>query len=103
MTWQITQKPAYLADFIELSRDLQQSVINGLRELEQDLITPRGNTIKKMKGYTNVYRYRLGDFRLLYAASLEAQMINLLAIGPRGSVYERFNFPEWDAPETAVS
>lgn len=102
MTWQITQKPAYLADFIELSRDLQQSVINGLRELEQDPITPRGNTIKKMKGYTNVYRYRLGDFRLLYAASLEAQMINLLAIGPRGSVYERFNFPEWDAPETAV-
>ncbi len=101
--WQITQKPAYLADFIELNRDLQQAVIAALKELEQDPITPRGDTIKKMKGYENVYRYRLGDFRLLYAANLAARMINLLAIGPRGSVYQRFNFPGWDAPETAVA
>ena len=58
-----------------------------LQELEQDPITPRSNTIKKMKGYTNVYRYRLGDFRLLYAAELNARMIQLLAIASRGTVY----------------
>lgn len=102
MSWQITQKPAYVADFVELNKNLQQAVVSALQELEQDPITPRGNTIKKMTGYTNVYRYRLGDFRLLYAASLEARMINLLAIGPRGSVYQRFDFPGWDAPDTAV-
>lgn len=34
-----------------------------LQELEQNPITPRSNTIKKMKGYTNVYCYRIGDFR----------------------------------------
>lgn len=101
-TWQITQKPAYVSDFVELNKNLQQAVVSALQELEQDPITPRGNTIKKMKGYTNVYRYRLGDFRLLYAAELDARMIQLLAIGPRSSVYERFNFPGWDAPETAV-
>jgi superfamily I DNA/RNA helicase/mRNA-degrading endonuclease RelE of RelBE toxin-antitoxin system len=101
--WQITQKPAYLADFIELNRNLQQAVVTALRELEQDPLTPRGDTIKKMKGYTNVYRYRLGDFRLLYAAAPEAWLINLLAIGPRSSVYQRFDFPGWDAPETAVA
>jgi superfamily I DNA/RNA helicase/mRNA-degrading endonuclease RelE of RelBE toxin-antitoxin system len=101
--WQITQKPAYLADFIELNRDLQQAVINALKELAQDPITPRGNTIKKMAGYHNVYRYRLGDFRLIYAAAPQARMIQLLAIGPRGAVYQRFDFPGWDAPETAVS
>lgn len=102
MTWQITQKPAYLSDFVELNKNLQQAVVSALEELEQDPVTPRGNTIKKMKGYTNVYRYRLGDFRLLYAAELRARMIQLLAIGPRGSVYERFNYPGWDAPDTAV-
>lgn len=101
--WQITHKPAYTADFIELNRNLQQAVVSALHELEQDPLTPRGDTIKKMKGYSNVYRYRLGDFRLLYAAAPEARMIQLLAIGPRGSVYERFNFPGWDAPETAVA
>lgn len=101
-TWQITQKPAYVSDFVELNKNLQQAVVVALQELEQDPVTPRGNTIKKMKGYTNVYRYRLGDFRLLYAAELNARMIQLLAIGPRGTVYQRFDFPGWDAPETAV-
>ena len=103
ITWQITHKPAYTADFIELNKNLQQAVVSAMQELEQDPITPRGDTIKKMKGFTNVYRYRLGDFRLLYAAALDAQMIQLLAIGPRGSVYKRFDFPGWDAPETAVA
>ena len=64
-TWQITQKPAYVADFVELNKNLQQAVVSALQELEQDPITTRGNTIKKMKGFTNVYRYRLGDVRLL--------------------------------------
>lgn len=101
-TWQITQKPAYVADFVELNKNLQQAVVSALRELEQDPITPRGDTIKKMTGYTNVYRYRLGDFRLLYAAELKARMIQLLAIGPRGSIYQRFDFPGWDVEGTAV-
>ncbi|MCA9979175.1 MAG: type II toxin-antitoxin system RelE/ParE family toxin, partial [Anaerolineales bacterium] len=101
--WQITQKPAYLMDFIELNKNLQQAVVSALQELEQDPVTPRGNTIKKMKGWENVYRYRLGDFRLLYAAKQEAQMIQLLAIGPRGSVYKRFDFPGWDVEGTAVA
>ncbi len=101
-SWQITQKPAYLTDFIELNKNLQQAVINALRELEQDPLTPRGNTIKKMTGYTNVYRYRLGDFRLIYAAAPEARMLQLLAIGPRGTIYERFNYPGWDAPDRVV-
>lgn len=44
---QITQKPAYLADFIELNRDLQQAVITALNELEQDPITPRGSVYQR--------------------------------------------------------
>jgi superfamily I DNA/RNA helicase len=44
----------------------------------------------------------LGAFRLIYAAAPEARMIQLLAVGPRGTVYKRFDFPGWDAPETAV-
>ena len=100
--WQITRKPAYDADFVDLNKNLQQAVVSALHKLAADPITPRGDTIKKMKGYENVYRYRLGDFRLIYAAAPQARMIQLLAIGPRDSVYERFDFPGWDAPEAAV-
>ena len=102
MTWLITLKPTYLFDYADLPRDLRSHVTSALEELEKDPVTPRGDTIKKLKGYDNVYRYRLGDFRLIYAAEARAQMINLLAIGPRGSVYKRFNYDGWDAPDTAI-
>ena len=100
--WNITQKPAFLADFVDLNKDLQQTVAGALSDLERDPITPRGDTIKKMRGWKNVYRYRFGAFRMPYAADLDAHMVQLLAIGPRGKVYERFNFDGWDAPDTAV-
>ena len=102
MAWQTVQKSAYLADFIELNKNLQHAVVKAVAELEQDPITPRGNTIKKLKGYENVWRYRLGDFRLIYAVAPEARLIRLLAVGPRSSVYQRFNYDGWDAPDAAV-
>lgn len=100
--WTITQKPSFLTDFVDLNKDLQHSVTRGLKQLENDAITPRGDTLKKMKGYDNVYRYRLGDFRMVYAADLNSKMVQLLAIGPRGRIYERFDYYGWDAPDTAV-
>lgn len=103
MKWQITQKSAYVSDFVQLSKTQQQAVVQALKELEEDPITPRGNTIKKLTGYSNLYRYRLGDFRMIYAAAPDVQMLNLLAIGHRRNIYERFNYEGWDAPDTVVA
>ncbi|MEZ4542203.1 MAG: UvrD-helicase domain-containing protein [Chloroflexota bacterium] len=103
MTWTITQKPAFLDDLIDLPKDLQKSVGQAIVDLTGDPVTPRGHTIKKLAGYDNVYRYRLGDFRLIYAAERQAQMVNLLSVGPRGRVYERFNYDGWNAPDAAVA
>lgn len=102
MNWTITQKPSFLDDFIELPKDLQKSVGSAIADMTADPITPRGDTIKKLQGYTNVYRYRIGDFRLIYAADQAAHMANLLRVGPRGAIYQRFNYDGWDAPDAAV-
>ena len=92
MTWLITHKPAYDTGFIDLPKNLQKQATQAHAELEQDPATPRGNTIKKLKGWDNVWRYRLGDYRLIYSTLPEQQVVQLLAIGPRGRVYERFNY-----------
>jgi len=102
MPWIITQKPSFLDDFIDLPKDMQKSVGSALVDMTADPVTPRGDTIKKLSGYNNVWRYRIGDFRLIYAADHAAQMVNLLCIGPRGSIYQRFNYDGWNAPEAAV-
>jgi superfamily I DNA/RNA helicase/mRNA-degrading endonuclease RelE of RelBE toxin-antitoxin system len=92
MTWLITHKPSYDTDFIDLPKNLQKQATQAHAELEQDPVTPRGNTIKKLKGWDNIWRYRLGDYRLIYSVLPGQQVVQLLAIGPRGSVYERFNY-----------
>ncbi len=92
MTWLITHKPAYDTDFVELPRNLQKQASQAHAELEQDPVTPRGNTIKPMKGWDNVWRYRLGGHRLIYSVVPESQVVQLLAIGPRSNVYRRFKY-----------
>jgi len=92
MNWFITHKPAYDADFVELPKDMQKQATQAHAELEQDPITPRGNTIKPLKGWKNLWRYRLGDHRIIYSADPENRVVQLLTIGPRHDVYRRFNY-----------
>lgn len=100
MTWFITHKPSYDTDFIDLPKNLQKQATQAHAELARDPMTPRGNTIKKLKGWDNVWRYRLGDYRLIYSVLPDNQVVQLLAIGPRDSIYQRFNYTP-DAEETA--
>ena len=103
MTWTTTHKRSYDLELIDLPKDLQRAFINGLAELEADPTTPRGDTIKKLKGWTNVYRLRKGAFRLIYAADGNSRVIQLLAVGPRDSVYQRFNYDGWDGPNEELT
>lgn len=101
-TWTITRKPDYDKDFFELSKEWQRRAVNAVQDLANDPATPRSDAIKKLSGWNNVYRYRLGDFRLLYAVHPRQPIAQLLAIGPRGTVYGRFNYDGWDGPDAAA-
>jgi superfamily I DNA/RNA helicase/mRNA-degrading endonuclease RelE of RelBE toxin-antitoxin system len=92
VAWLITHKPAYDADFVELPKNLQKQASQAHAELEQDPVTPRGDTIKPLKGWDNLWRYRMGDHRLIYSVAPDSQVVQLLAIGPRGVVYQRFKY-----------
>ena len=46
---------------------------------------PSGD-VKRLQGYNNYYRLRVGDFRVIY--SLEGETITISAVLPRGEVYK---------------
>mgnify|MGYP001075421658 CR=1 FL=1 len=47
-----------------------------------------GNNIKKLKGYTpDVWRYRIGSFRLFYTVNRNEQIISMLTVDDRKNVY----------------
>ena len=43
--------------------------------------------VKKLKGYTNEYRLRVGNYRVLF--SLEDDIITIKDVLPRGEAYKR--------------
>ena len=50
---------------------------------------PYGTDIKKLSEY-NLYRLRVGDYRILYMIDNEIRLINIENIDNRGDVYKRY-------------
>lgn len=69
-------------------KKLQGRVLEAIAELAISPMVKRGDTIKALKGpLEGQWRYRIGDFRLIYYPNEEAHKISLIAIRPRGNAY----------------
>ena len=98
MPFNIIDKPQFLSDLVRLNRDMQNRLIKAIEELEITPDVPRGEVIKKLKHHDHMWRYRVGDYRMVYAVYTEQRLVQLLGVAPRGEIYERFNYKP-DEPE----
>lgn len=64
---------------------VQERIALGIRGLHE--IPPIGN-IKPMKGYTGLYRLKVGMFRVLFRIDHQVKVVYVEAIGSRGDVYK---------------
>ena len=48
---------------------------------------PRPRGCKKLVGYADRYRIRVGDYRILYEIRDEVLLVLVIKVGPRGDVY----------------
>ena len=68
---------------------LFERVANAIVEICKDPMTPRGNTIKPLTGDLRGYwRYRLGDFRLVYRPDSDRLTVYCHRLAPRGGIYD---------------
>lgn len=44
--------------------------------------------IKKLKGFDNTYRARVGDFRILFNIDIDNMIVLITEVGNRGDVYK---------------
>ena len=66
-------------DIKKLDTTTRDRILKGIYKL------PAGD-IKHLQGYSNYYRLRIGDFRIIYSVSKE--IITISAVLPRGEVYK---------------
>ncbi len=51
---------------------------------------PRPTGYKKMMGYDNLYRIRVGDWRIIYAIEDNELIVLVLEVAPRSGIYRNY-------------
>ena len=67
-----------------LERDDQLRVLRAIRDLG---VRPRPRGSRKLRGYDDVYRIRVGTLRILYSVEPERILVILLKVGHRKDIY----------------
>ena len=100
-TWAISVADTFFNELLNLPQAVQKKVSKVVKILELDPISAQGDA-KKLKDYTNnVYRVRLGDYRLFY--SFGQGWVKLLSIRKRDERTYEIEIPDFDAPSPPPS
>ena len=95
-TWAISVTETFFNELLNLPQAVQKKASKMLKTLEADPISAQGDA-KKLKGYANnVYRVRLGDYRLFY--SFGQGWVKLLSIRKRDERTYETELPDFPAP-----
>ena len=70
----------------KLEKVSKERVFKRIKELYED---PFPSDVKKLKGEKDVYRIRVGDFRVLYRIIPEDEVILIFRVDKRSRVYGR--------------
>jgi mRNA interferase RelE/StbE len=71
-----------------LDGDTLERIRSAIRNLASD---PRPVGVKKLAGYDNFFRIRVGDWRVIYAIEEERLFILVLEISARGGAYRNLS------------
>lgn len=66
-------------------KGIPKRIAEGLKGL---LAIPPEGDIKSMKSYTDLYRLRVGTFRILFEINHDEKVIYIQAIGNHGDIYK---------------
>lgn len=69
----------------KLDKSSQERIANGLKGLLS--LPPKGD-IKTLKGYTDLYRLRIGSLRVIFNIDHQEKVVYIEALGNRGDIYK---------------
>jgi mRNA interferase RelE/StbE len=88
--WALALTPTFRKSVGDVDKKLQGRILSAISELSESPMAARGDTIKPLVGERKgLWRYRLGDFRLVYEPRDEEHLVVLLEFGARGGIYDQ--------------
>jgi len=82
---QLRIEPAALKALRDMQQTKREAISTAIDALAKD---PRPSGQKKLSGYKNLYRLRVGDYRIVYAIVDRVLTVVVILIGQRGDIYE---------------
>jgi mRNA-degrading endonuclease RelE of RelBE toxin-antitoxin system len=87
--WSIAFTPTFRKSVGSVDKKLQGRVLVALSELSEAPLKPHGDTVKPLVGdLSGLWRYRVGDYRLVYQPKQDSHTVVLLEFAARGGAYE---------------
>lgn len=86
MNYRVELAPAAKRQIRKLSSTNRQRILDALEKLAHN---PRPSGVVKLTGEENLYRIRVGSYRIIY--DIQDQLLTLLVVkvGPRRDVYRK--------------
>jgi mRNA interferase RelE/StbE len=84
MAYSIKLKPSAKRQLTKLHKAIVprlQAKIDALAE------NPRPDGCKKLQGFENRYRIRVGEYRVIYEIHDDVLLVLIVKVGPRGDIY----------------
>jgi len=72
-------------ELADLPTQVVNRIIPAIKKLGED---PRPPGCKKLKGDQNIWRIRIGDYRVIYSIDDVVHIIDILSVGHRKEIYD---------------
>ena len=86
--YQVILSPQAQKYYKKATPKITHALDNCFRQLEKNPFYQPGK-IKRLKGYEGLFRYTVGNLRVVYRVNTQEQRVDIGAILPRGDVYKR--------------
>jgi mRNA interferase RelE/StbE len=87
LVWTIKLSDDAKRDLQKLDKPIQKRIVTFLQERIQPIGNPRTNGKALQGGLSGLWRYRVGDYRLLCRIEDDALLVLVIEIGHRKEVY----------------
>jgi mRNA interferase RelE/StbE len=89
MAWKIEFDPAALKELSKLDKPVEQRILKFLRERIARLDDPRQIGANLQGTLSGLWKYRIGDYRIICSLEDDRLVVLVLRIGHRREIYQR--------------
>ena len=84
MAYEIAYKSSAVKELDKLPREIQRRILEAIQLLSDN---PRPSGVKKLQSEIDLYRIRIGEYRVVYSIQDGQLKILVVAIGHRRDIY----------------